>query len=720
MIITRLAVSALPLSATDFSSFVVLLRRSFRVPTIPIVTTRQVTLSIFFIVSYVFFILYSSAATFKLFWPVTHFSSLPIAFLWIVRLYTPSGSPYPEVRLGEPRHVLRNTFVGASSRLQLSVYSLSPIIPTLRPKSTIQLFSYHQNSLQFCTKQSIAMRLLHAESIQLRSFEENAIPRYAILSHTWGEDEVSFQDLYVSAAASKTGYQKIKYICEHALAHRLQYVWVDTCCIDKTSSAELSEAINSMFRWYRNAEYCYAYLADVPDLDVTGAHLEQPASAFHSSRWFTRGWTLQELLAPADFMFFSSGGREIGTKLELSEDISSITSIDKEYLTRTQPLSQASIAKRMSWVSRRKTTRIEDLAYCLLGIFDISMPLLYGEGDKAFFRLQEEIMKTSGDQSLFAWGYNHVDLQSYKGRLSSETSHGPFAEHPAQFKHSGHIIPDELEPPTSASTLTNMGLQMNIRIVEHLSRFQCAVAILACRPEDRWLWLIGIALRSHSEDSFTRLGLNTRLLLRRDEVVDTPYRPVRFLTNPLHLRPPAQPPQRSIANKYSCLIRKVPSHFASGGLSIWNVEPRDAWEPDQRMISLSANDDRHIVLRLWRKKGDGYVIILERVTTYGTRDRKWEYCVYREDCDQPRSYDFYSKYKRCLPPRSIDLVVYQGKQVIQTKEFCDIISVIDIEVSEGAIGPICESEQLLKKTMISSQDRLEMAHGRMRPLSPQR
>lgn len=125
------------------------------------------------------------------------------------------------------------------------------------------------------------MRLLHAESFQLRSFEEKAIPRYTILSHTWEEDEVSFQDLHGSAAASKTGYQKIKYICEHALAHRLQYVWVDTCCIDKTSSAELSESINSMFRWYRNAEYCYAYLADVPDpVDVTGADLEQPASGF--------------------------------------------------------------------------------------------------------------------------------------------------------------------------------------------------------------------------------------------------------------------------------------------------------------------------------------------------------------------------------------------------------------------------------------------------------
>jgi hypothetical protein len=163
-------------------------------------------------------------------------------------------------------------------------------------------------------------------------------------------------------------------------------------------------------------------------------------------------------------------------------------------------------------------------------------------------------MKTSGDQSLFAWGYNHEDLHSDEGLLSSKTSHGPFAAHPAEFKHSGHIVPDELEPPTSLFTLTNMGLQMNIRIVEHLSRFQCPIAILACRPENRWLCLIGIPLRSHSEDSFTRLELDTRLLLRRDEVLDTPYRHVRFLTNPVYLRPP---PLRPTANKYSCIIKKV-------------------------------------------------------------------------------------------------------------------------------------------------------------------
>ncbi len=131
---------------------------------------------------------------------------------------------------------LRTHLSAPQAGCNFSIYSLNPIFPTLRPRSTTQLFTHHSNSLQFWTEQSIAIRLLHAESIQLISFEENAIPRYAILSHTWGEDEVSFQDLHDSAAASKTGYQKIRYICEHALAHRLQYVWVDTCCIDKPAA----------------------------------------------------------------------------------------------------------------------------------------------------------------------------------------------------------------------------------------------------------------------------------------------------------------------------------------------------------------------------------------------------------------------------------------------------------------------------------------------------
>jgi hypothetical protein len=176
-------------------------------------------------------------------------------------------------------------------------------------------------------------------------------------------------------------------------------------------------------------------------------------------------------LAPADLKFFSSGGREVASKNGLSKEISKSTSIGKGYLNGTDLLAQASIAKRMSWASRRETTRSEDLAYCLLEIFDINMPLLHGEGEKAFVRLQEEIMKNSDDQSLFAWGYNKSPLPFPPNLPDFLDSYGPFASSPAAFKDSGHIIPDELEPPTTAFTMTNRGPQISLRANERLSRF---------------------------------------------------------------------------------------------------------------------------------------------------------------------------------------------------------------------------------------------------------
>jgi len=550
------------------------------------------------------------------------------------------------------------------------------------------------------------MRLLHAMSMRLKSFEENAMPQYAILSHTWGEDEVSFQDIHGPDAASKSGYKKIRYVCEHALEAGLQYAWIDTCCIDKKSSAELSEAINSMFRWYHKAIYCYAYLADVPD----GTDVHTETSAFATSRWFTRGWTLQELLAPTDLMFFSTDGLYLGSKRELGKEISEITTIGEEYLHGEAPLSQASIAKRMSWASCRTTTRTEDLAYCLLGIFDINMPLLYGEGGKAFIRLQEEIMRNSDDQSLFAWGFRDVRLLSANSLLDSADPFGPFAKEPGAFKDSGHIIPDELEPPTAAFTMsTNKGLQMKIRVDLLLSRFSSPIAILACRPEEKFLWLIGIPIRFYSEDSFMRLGSSTYCLLRRDEAVDTPYRSLRFLTNQNHLRLPVGPQEINVC----LLIRKIPRHFSSGGLSIWDVEPRDVWDPEHRIISLPKGDERHVVLRLWRRQGEGYAIVLEYALTpddYYRIHRRWEYCVLQETCEQPRSYDFYSRSKRTGP--SCNLILSREVTIKERKDLANqpgvSFQIIDIEMAEDAEKIVDEPSYYGGKSGIS-QSVTEMA-----------
>jgi hypothetical protein len=253
------------------------------------------------------------------------------------------------------------------------------------------------------------MRLLNAKTKKLEEFFDKSIPKYAILSHTWGENEVTFRDFGGFLGRRKP--IKIEGCCAQALKDRLDYLWIDTCCIDKSSSAELSEAINSMFAWYERAEVCYVYLADVRS---NGVDPEDEDEDFRNSRWFTRGWTLQELLAPKMLMFYNTSWKLLGHLTRgrgstrgstMGLYLSDITGIPEAYVSGSIELDKATIAMKMSWASTRQTTRIEDLAYCLLGAFDVAMPMLYGEGAKAFVRLQEEIMKKDDDHTIFAWGY---------------------------------------------------------------------------------------------------------------------------------------------------------------------------------------------------------------------------------------------------------------------------------------------------------------------------
>jgi hypothetical protein len=225
------------------------------------------------------------------------------------------------------------------------------------------------------------------------------IPPYAILSHTWGDDneEVTFKDLTEGPRKATAGYRKIQFCAEQAARDGLQYFWVDTCCIDKSNNTELSEAINSMFRWYKNATKCYVYLSDV-SINADNQNiltLELWESAFRESRWFTRGWTLQELIAPPSVEFFSKEGTRLGDKKSLERQVQEITGIAARVL-QGAPLSEFNITERMSWAEKRETKRAEDKAYSLLGIFDIHMPLIYGEGmNEAIGRLREAIDKRS-------------------------------------------------------------------------------------------------------------------------------------------------------------------------------------------------------------------------------------------------------------------------------------------------------------------------------------
>jgi hypothetical protein len=246
------------------------------------------------------------------------------------------------------------------------------------------------------------MRLLHNETGKFtltKDFNgDDPIPPYAILSHTWGpnNEEVTFEDIVNGTDEVKPGYEKIRFCGEQARQDGLCYFWIDTCCIDKSDDAELSRSINSMFRWYRNATRCYVYLSDVSKCSVSGNHKCTPRlweSDFRKSRWFTRGWTLQELLAPASVEFFSREGKRLGNKSSLSIQICEITNIPRTAL-QGHPLSHFSVEERLRWIQHRQTKLEEDKVYSLLGIFDVYILPIYGEGwGKAHDRLLDEFYK---------------------------------------------------------------------------------------------------------------------------------------------------------------------------------------------------------------------------------------------------------------------------------------------------------------------------------------
>lgn len=251
-----------------------------------------------------------------------------------------------------------------------------------------------------------SIRLLQHKSdgtIVFRETTNNNVPAYAILSHTWGKEEITFQDMEACAnmgkTISKAGWKKIQFCAKQAAADGLQYFWIDTCCIDKKNAVELGAAINSMFRWYQKAARCYVYLSDVPKPNETDSE-ETWKEDLATSRWFTRGWTLQELIAPLLVDFFSSKGAKLGNKVELESAIHDITGIPKNAL-RGDALSNFNMKERRSWAKHRNTMIEEDEAYCLIGIFNISMVPNYGEGrEKAFRRLEEEIHKSDKGRRL--------------------------------------------------------------------------------------------------------------------------------------------------------------------------------------------------------------------------------------------------------------------------------------------------------------------------------
>ncbi|CAO2648147.1 Nn.00g090690.m01.CDS01 [Neocucurbitaria sp. VM-36] len=431
------------------------------------------------------------------------------------------------------------------------------------------------------------MRLLDARTLELKSIVGDA-PPYAILSHCWDEEEVLFSDLAdLERARMKKGFEKLEKTCEKAVKDSLDYVWIDTCCIDKSSSAELSEAINSMFTWYKNSEKCYAYLADV----------EYPR-AIPNSKWFTRAWTLQELLAPSSLQsgervgmeFFSRHWHSLGSKWALSNAITDITGVPKEYL-EGKSLHTASISMRMSWAADRQATRAEDIAYSLLGIFDVNMPLLYGEGKlKAFRRLQEEIMKISEDETLFAWDSMEITADASSSDI--------LASDPKDFSEARHLVPFASDDRLVPYAMTHRGLRIWLQLLkmqmceekgrEELrsvirplrspvmiwSSQDLVWAILRCHVAHDFHHLVIIPLRYLAADIYLRDTSTNVALMPSDSVVNF------TLPEEIYIRNSRIPSiSNSIRRRFGFLVRHLPK-----GFSIASAIPKESWDAKDRIL----------------------------------------------------------------------------------------------------------------------------------------
>ena len=330
-------------------------------------------------------------------------------------------------------------------------------------------------------------------------FRDDEDTEYVILSHRWiGDTEVNYDEMVDLAKMEegdrdeireRAGYKKILDTCRQAKKYGYEWVWVDTCCIDKRSSAELSEAINSMYRWYANAKVCYAYLHDVDGSSFPTKKDNAKYPEWNGwPEWFSRGWTLQEMIAPSNVQFFNRNWQLIGRKKMLSRPLTRITGVPEHILIGGLDRGHTCVAQIISWAANRTTTRVEDRAYSLMGLLDVNMPMLYGEGKKAFHRLQLEIIRSSDDQSIFAWGYNSDDV-----RIGSILADDPsfFADcsniwlmdHDEFIEESEKTFPElgSMDADVGVFPVTNRGIQIRMLLCPYPGSKSVFRAYLPCR-----------------------------------------------------------------------------------------------------------------------------------------------------------------------------------------------------------------------------------------------
>ncbi|KAE8376536.1 HET-domain-containing protein [Aspergillus bertholletiae] len=437
------------------------------------------------------------------------------------------------------------------------------------------------------------MRFINVQAYRLEEFFNEQVPPYAILSHTWGndQDEVSFRDITkgnTKGASANHWPIKLERYCKQAAKDGLNYVWIDTCCIDKTNSVELGEAINSMFRWYKEATICYAYLTDVTveAFEINNPYME---SEFSISRWFQRGWTLQELLAPGNLYFYNSTWTFLGSKkkIKILRLVEKITGIPRPFLRGTRELKNASIAQRMSWASRRITKRKEDITYCLLGIFDIMIPMIYGEGDRAFIRLQEELIKKTRDDLIFAWGLESTESASADSK--DMISAGVFATSPADFINSSYILPEKREIKSTATFIVDGGcVRSNLPL--YTDSTGQLFGLLNCgsgfNGNDRMV--VGIPLCSGQFGEYIRPeGCCSQLL---------PVPEATTSTSQIYIKTERQHKTATVSSSSNYFEIEDPGE---AGLKLIEVEPQEYWLEEESLITINNNPSKNTAQQYW-------------------------------------------------------------------------------------------------------------------------
>ena len=460
------------------------------------------------------------------------------------------------------------------------------------------------------------MRLINTDTRLIEKFDDPSnVPNsgYAILSHTWTikpDKELELEDIRTAgneAAKAKLVEvnPKTRETCRLAQMSALSYAWIDTICIDQNSSSDKSEAINAMYRYYQDAKICFTHLFDVdghgitltdfnpnkPDTDDMKAVRKE----FTNARWFKRGWTLQELLAPPQLWFYDKNWNRLGSRDELCDTIAKITRIEPGVLQDAQQMWACSIAKRMSWAAGRETRRQEDKAYSLLGIFGVNMPMIYGEGARAFIRLQEEIIKISDDQSLFTWSTSE-----------DQNNSALLARSPDAFKGCTNIIREPLRTDEYPYSVNNRGISMQLNLV--------------CWSTDVYIAPINCIRQPTQQQSGTQYkkSLQLGLFLKREKENDKFIRiafqgkdiyefPLGGSVNPndqmntftddqgtlsLHIKRDPGPPNVSSQGAALHTINGFKigpnSLKACRDMSAWESIPNSEWDPKQQVLSFTA------------------------------------------------------------------------------------------------------------------------------------